>query len=262
MNPQNRISEEGVALRPLEYRYLTNAANLVTWLGAHTAVLEATDRGIEFFIMKSLNIPKWRFHVVVGRARPAPGRAITAHPGKIAGALHIAGAPEPRRYSDTHIYFGNGVARFTGPDGTAEIPGRVTAAGSGRNAIPRGVKPLAEMSVGRDDLTNGVLLALARSSDVEMRLSQVEGSRWKLHIISMADDDYDFFVNIYKPPEVEFRGLYKAWTLSELLASVGDYVVLGFFGSADSPALHVYWDGVLRDREGSVPVVTEFYLED
>jgi hypothetical protein len=252
---------EADTLHPLEYRYQVNAANIVTLLGAQTAELRVTGRGIEFFAMKSLNIPKWRFHVVIGRPRQAPGHAITAHPGKIAGALHIAGAPGPRRYSYTDVYFGNGVARFIGPDGTTEISGRVTAAGSDRSAIPRDVKPLARMFVGRDDLTNGVLLALARSPDVEMRMSQVEGNRWKLHIISMADDDYDFFVNIYKPPEVEFRGLYKAWTLSELLAPVGDYAMLGFFGSADYPALHAYWDGILRDREGSAPVTTEFYLK-
>jgi len=260
----NQVSiGEGVTLRSPEYRYLLNAAGLVTWLGAHTAELGVTGRGVELFAMRTFDVPKWRFHAVVGRPRPAPGRAIAAHPGKIAGALHIAGAPE--RHLGTRIYFGDGVARFVGSDGSVEIPGRVTAAGSGRSAVPRGVEPLTEMFVNHDYLTSGVLLALGRGygAYAELKMTKESDDRWKLHVLSVANDDYDFFVGkMIKPPEVPFRGLYSAWVLSGLLTSVGGYITLRFPGSTDRPALHVVWEDVLEDREDSVPVVTEFYLEE
>jgi hypothetical protein len=266
MSAPNQISVgEGITLHSPEYRYLLNAANIVTLLGAQTAELGVTGRGVEFFAMKTFDVPKWRFLAVVGRPRPAPGRAIVAHPGKIAGALHIAGAPEPQHYSYTDVYFGNGVARFVGPDGTAEISGRITAAGSGRSAIPRGVEPLAEMIVDRYYLVSGVLLALGRGyygAYTELKLTKEPDDRWKLHVLTDAGDDYSFFIaKMYRPPEVQFRGLYKAWTLSELLMLLGNYVKLEFLGSVDEPALYASWDDMFGGEDDVVPVHVEFYLE-
>lgn len=261
----NQISNqigEGITLHSPEYRYLLNAANIVTLLGAQTAELGMTDRGVELFAMKTFDIPKWRFLTVVGRPRPAPGRAIVAHPGKIAGALHVAGAPGR---SGIHVRFGDGTTRFVGPGGTAEISGRVTAAGSGRSVIPRGVEPLAEMVVDRYYLVGGVLLALGRGyygAYAELKLTKEPDDRWKLHVLSIADDDYNFFVaKINNPPKAPFRGLYKAWTLSELLMLLGNYIELKFLGNVDGPALYASWDETLRGEDDAVPVHAEFYLE-
>jgi hypothetical protein len=264
MSAQNQIGiGEGVILRSPEYRYLLNAANIVTLLGAQTAELGVTGRGVELFAMKTFDIPKWRFLTVVGRPRPAPGRAIVAHPGKITGALHVTGAPE--RHSGIHIHFGDGTARFVGPGGTAEISGRVIVVGSGKSLIPRGVEPLAEMFVDRYYLVSGVLLALGRGyygAYAELKLTKEPDDRWKLHVLTDAGDDYSFFVaKMYRPPEVQFRGLYKAWTLSELLMLLGNYVKLEFLGSVDEPALYASWDDMLGGEDEVVPVHMEFYLE-
>jgi len=263
MSAQNQISVgEGVTLHLPEYRYLVDAAGLVTLLGAHAAELSVTSRGVEFFAMRTFDVPKWRFHIVVDQPRPAPGRAIAAHPGKIAGALHIAGAPE--RHSDTRIYFGDGIARFVGPDGTVEVSGRVTAAGSGRSAVPRGVEPLADIDVRHDYFIHGVLLALARGTRAELRLSPPNGSGWlKLHVLSEANDDYNIIaVKVSKSPDIPIRGLYDAWILTELLLPLRNYITLRFLGNTNHPALHVIWSGILRDPENPVPLTAEFYLEE
>jgi len=261
MSAQEQILERGTTLRPAEYQYLANAADLVARLGARTAVLEETQRGTELFAW-TLTPPRWRFHTTIGWPRSAPGRALVAHPWKIAGALHVVGSPSSRHFLGVRIEYGDGIARFVGPDEIVDVHGRVTAARGGRSAVPEGATPLAEVDARRDYFIDGVLLALARGFHAEVKLSPVEGDRWKIHVISAANDDYDFFAaKLLRAPEAPFRGLYKAWTLSELLLPLGEYVQLGFLGSAKHPALHASWDGTLRDY-GSVPVATEFYLEE
>jgi len=261
MSAQEQVLERGPTLRPTEYQYLANAADLVARLGARAAVLEETQHGIELFAW-TLTQPRWRFHTVIGWPRPTPGRALAAHPWKIAGALHVIGSPSSRHFSSVRIEYGGGIARFVGPDGTVEVSGRVTTARDGRSAVPEGAAPLAEVVAYRGYIIDGVLLALARGIHAEMKVSPAEGDRWKIHVTSEANDDYDFFAaKVLKAPEAPFRGLYKAWILSELLLPLGDYIELGFLGSAKHPALHASWDGTLRDY-GFVPVATEFYLEE
>jgi hypothetical protein len=260
MSVQNQQElERGVTLHPLEYRYLIHTASLVTRLGAQVAELRVTGHGVEFFVINHFRPPVWRFHTIFEEPRPAPSRALVTTPAKIVGALYLAGPPRRR---PVEIFLESAGARVAGPDGIVNVPGRITAATNTRGVAPRGIEPLADVTAYRNYLADGVLLALARGPYAEMRFSN-GGGGWKLHVVSEANDDYNFFpTNVYKKPEAFERGLYNAWILSELLTTVGDYIELRFLGNTNHPALHVSWDGALRDPEGSIPVATEFYLEE
>ncbi|MFP3209342.1 MAG: hypothetical protein RXR82_06580 [Nitrososphaeria archaeon] len=263
MSVQNQINMgEGVTLHPLEYRYFTDAAGLVTQLGAQIAELRMTGRGVEFFAANNFKPPRWLFHIIFERPRPEPGRVLVTAPAKITGALYLVGAP--RRTSVVKILLGDTGAWVVGSNGMIDIPSRVRMTRNDRSVAPGGVEPLADIDVRRDYFINGILLALARGTRVELKLSPPNGSGWlKLHVLSEANDDYDIIaVKVSKSPDIPIRGLYDAWILTELLLPLRNYITLRFLGNTNHPALHVIWRGILQDPENPVPLTTEFYLEE
>jgi hypothetical protein len=238
MSTQNQVSR-GVPLDGRDRRRLVEIVEVAAQLGAPGAVLGVWPRGAYLFAADDLRSPAWWFDGAFRwrRVRTRSSRALIAPPAEIAYALSRAGGPRVR------VGFGKDCVRFLGPDGVAEVPGRVVSPRDDAaliSAYEHG--PIfAIVQFIADELKSAVRDVGARGI-LELRLVRGPGvdSKWEAYAVN-GGERIPLQTKAVMEPERDTMGRYNAAILNTMLSLREKYLGIMFTGSPESPALFADW---------------------
>ena len=239
-------------LHEVEHWRLARTATAAARLGAQTAVLMVSRRGVRLFAADDPAAPAWWISTTIRWPSASAGRALVAPPRAIAGALELAGRPRGRY--GTHIYFGTGAVHFSGLGGAAAVRGHTIQFGAGDGAIPvsddeelvlDGDYAVAEVSLSFFEFMGAVRAA---GPAVELRLAREPPGAfpgWRFEA-----NGRPLQAEVRAPPErAPVAGRYPARIMRELLIPTYGALTLEFTEPPERPALRARWAEYHRSTE-------------
>jgi len=243
-------------LREAEHWRLFRTATAAARLGAQTAVLAVSRRGVRLFAADDPAAPAWWISTTIRWPSATAGRALIAPPAAIAGALELAGRPRGRY--GTSVYFEDCVVHFSGLGGTAAVRGRTVPFGAGESAVPIGDDEelvldgdytIAEVALPYLEFMSAVRAA---GPAVELRLAEEPAgafSRWRFEVAG-GGFTRRLLAEVRAPPErAPVVGRYQARIMRELLIPTYGTLTLEFTEPESSPALRARWADYHRSTE-------------